>query len=47
MSARSSISRDVIRGTVEPLISGADATATLRATLAVFEAAGTGQRVTL
>ena len=39
--------RDVIRGTVEPLISGADATATLRATLAVFEAAKTGQRVAL
>jgi predicted dehydrogenase len=37
----------VIRGEAEPLISGRDATETLRATLAVFDAARTGARVTL
>ena len=35
---------EVIRGEAEPLISGADATETLRATLAVYDAAKSGQR---
>lgn len=35
---------EVIRGEAEPLISGADAVETLRATLAVYDAAKSGQR---
>ena len=38
---------DLIRGEAEPLVSAADATATLRATLAVYEAAKTGQKIRL
>lgn len=38
---------DVIRGNVSPRISATDATATLRATLAVYESAKTGARITL
>ena len=38
---------DVIRGNAEPLISAEDATRSLAATLAVFEAAETGQRIML
>ena len=38
---------DVIRGTVDPLVSAQDAARTLRAVMAVFEAAETGQRITL
>ncbi|MBT6095002.1 MAG: Gfo/Idh/MocA family oxidoreductase [Rhodospirillaceae bacterium] len=37
----------VINGTEEPVISAKDATATLRATLAVFDASSTGQRIAL
>jgi len=38
---------DVIRGNAEPRVSAEDATATLRATLAVYESASTGCRVNL
>ena len=36
---------DVITGSQPPLVSAADATATLRATLAVYESAKSGARV--
>ena len=38
---------DVVQGRAEPLVDAVDATASLRATLAVYESAKTGQRVTL
>ena len=38
---------DVVRGRARPLVSGRDAVETLRATLAVAEAAATGRRIEL